>query len=135
MQLLSETTSDEPSVSYKKIVDLIIISPNDANMPLNLVSQLQEVLDDGESRGNIIRTFYPSLKIIAVTVEVEENQFGNLMIKLAYLSEVERLDGEIKAQEEFSSSPAKYVGSTKSDIEPTEKIYIILKEPDVIASN
>jgi len=135
MQLLDNSASDESSDAFKKLVDFIIISPNDASILTILVGKLQEILDDSESRGSIIRTLYPSLGVIVVTVEIEQSQFGNLMIKLAFLSDVERVDEEIKTQEEFVGSLSKYVSFTKLNIEPSKRVCLILKEPDMIASN
>ena len=106
MQLLDNSISEESSDEFKKLVDLIIISPANASMLTILVGELQEILGDSESRGSIIRTLYPSLGILVATVEIEQNQFGNLMIKLAFLSDVERVDEEVKTQEEFVSSLA-----------------------------
>lgn len=135
MQLSDDSAFEESSSSSKKIVDLIVVSPNDASMLASLVNQLQEILNDSESRGSIIRTLCPSLGIIAVTVEIEQSQFGNLMIKLAFLSDVERVDEELETQEEFVGSLAKYVSFTRSNIEPSKRICLVLKESDVIASN
>ena len=112
-------------------VELVVPPCDNARRLLKLMGQLENRLHEDGSYGSIMRTAYLRDGGITIKVLMQPTKFSSLVIKLANMSEVERVEEESHVTGAFSSFPNKFGGPLVSNIRPTKNVRVTLKEVDI----
>ena len=109
--------------------ELVVLPCGDATRLLRFMGQLDGMLHDPDSYGDILRTAHTWDRGTVVTIQMQPTKLSNLAIKLAILPEVEKVEDELSARSIFSSTTKKFRGLPASSIRPSKRIHVTLKEP------
>jgi len=110
-------------------VELVVLPRDGTSQLLRFMGQLDERLLDPDNYGTILRTAYSWDGSVAIAILMEPTKLSNLVIKLAILPEVEKVEDELSARSIFSSTTKKFRGLPASSIRPSKRIHVTLKEP------
>ena len=109
-------------------VGLVVLPCGNAHQLLRFMVQLYERLHDHDNYGSIVRGACSSDGSTAITILLQPAKLGNLVIKLANLPEVEKVEEEPLAGDAFDSFPKNVGGLLTSGISPSKRFCITLKE-------
>ena len=112
--------------------ELAILSCGDVSSLLRFMGQLDGMLNDPDSYGDILRTAHTRDCGTIVTIQMQPAKIGNLMLKFANLPEVEKVEQEPVAIGVSSGSAGESARLPISSSEPDKRIYITLKEADFV---
>lgn len=112
-------------------VELVLPPCDNARRLLKLMGQLENRLHEDDSYGSIMRTAYLRDGGITITILMRPIKISSLVIKLANMSEVERVEEGSHITGAFSSFPNKFEGPLVSSIRPTKSVRVTLKEADI----
>lgn len=108
-------------------VELVIPPCGDAYQLWSLAGQLEDRLHEDDSYGSVMRTAYSVGSGTAITVLMQPPKFSSLVIKLANMPEVERVEEESDARGALCSFPDR-LGVLPGS--PTKSVRVILVEAD-----
>lgn len=109
-------------------VELVIPPRGDAHQLWSLVGQLDDRLHEDDSYGSVMRTAYSVDSGTTITVAMQHHKFSNLVIKLANMREVEKVEEEPHARGAICSFPDKPRVLQGVSLTPTKSIRVILAE-------
>lgn len=119
-----------------EVVELVIPSSANAAWLLRFMCQVEEILhDDFTSFASIICTVGSWDRGTVITIRMRPNTSSSLLIKLANLPEVEKVEEELLARSAFSSSPKKFGLLSKPSISPSKRICVTLQETAMAGEN
>ena len=121
----------ESAASPEEAVELV--TPPSANTPwlLRFMAQLEEILRHDDSRGSILSTVGSRDCSTVITVLLESTQVSNLVIKLAFIPDVEKVEEGPLATGAFSSFADRLRVLLTSNINTSKRLYLTLEETDV----
>jgi len=121
----------ETAAIQEEAVELVV--PPSTNIPwlLRFMVQLEKILHDNDSRGSMLSTVRSWDCGAVITVLLEPTQVSNLVIKLACMPDVEKVEEDWPATGAFSSFADRLRVLPTSSINPSKRFYLTLKEPDV----
>ena len=121
----------ETVASQEEAVELV--APPSTTIPwlLRFMVQLEQILRDDDSRGSMLSTVRSWDCGTIITVLLEPTQVGNLVIKLAYMPDVEKVEEDSLATGAFSSFADRHRVLPTSSIDPSKRFYLILEETKV----
>ena len=109
--------------------ELVILSCGDASRLLRFMGQLDGMLHDSDSYGDILRIAHTCGGDTIVTIQMQPTKFSNLMLKMAIMPGVERVAKEPLATGTLAIIPQKSGAQLLSGISLSKRIHITLKEP------
>ena len=109
--------------------ELVILWCSDASRLLRFMGQLDGMLHDPDSYGDILRIAHTCGRDAIVTIQMQPAKFSNLMLKMAIMPGVERLTKEPCATGTLAILPQKSGAQLLSGIGLSKRVHITLKEP------
>ncbi len=109
--------------------ELVILSCGDAFRLLRFMGQLDGMLHDSDSYGDILRIAHTCGRDAIVTIQMQPAKFSNLMLKMAIMPGVERVAEEPWATGALAIIPQKSGAQLLSSISLSKRIHVTLKEP------
>ena len=129
-QLCWRSRSSVKPVSFgSESFELGIPSCNDASRLLRFMGQLDGMLHDSDSYGDILRIAHTCGRDTIITIQMQPAKFSNLMLKMAIMPGVERLAKEPWTTGTLTIIPQKSEAQLLSGISLSKRIHITLKEP------
>ncbi len=117
------------SVSFgSESFELAIQSCGDTFPLLRFMGQLDGMLNDPDSYGDILRIAHTRDCGTVVTIQIQPTKLGNLMLKFATIPEVEKVEKEPVATSVFFRSTGKFTRLPTSSVKPSTRICITLRE-------
>jgi hypothetical protein len=114
-------------------VDLLVETHGDQNQLGRFIRQLDEIIHEGaDFYGGILRSAALWDGVTSITIMLEPGRLGELMIRMAVLPEVEKVeDGTYYRQESFTADSMP--GATRYPINAMEpnKIRVIMKKDSI----
>lgn len=121
----------KPAGFVDESVELVIPPRSDVHQLWSLVGQLDDRLHEDDSYGSVMRTAYSVDSGTAITVAMQRHKFSSLVIKLANMREVERVEEESHAGGATCSFPDELRVLQEASIRPTKSIRLILVEANM----
>jgi len=112
-------------------VELVLPSCDNAPRLLKLMGRLENRLHEHDSYGSVMRTAHLWDGSVTIKILMQPTKFSSLVIKLANMSEVERVEEGSHITNAFSSFPDEFGGSLVSNSRPTKSVRVTLKEADI----
>jgi len=109
--------------------ELGILWCGDASRLLRFMGQLDGMLHDSDSYGDILRIAHTCGRDTIVTIQMQPTKFSNLMLKMAIMPGVERVAKGPLATGTLAIIPRKSGAQLLSGISLSKRIHITLKEP------
>ncbi len=109
--------------------ELVILSCGDASRLLRFMDQLDGMLHDSDSYGDILRIAYTCGRDTIVTIQMQPTKFSNLMLKMAIMPGVERVAKGPLATGILAIIPQKSGAQLLSGISLSKRIHVTLEEP------
>ena len=111
--------------------ELGILWCDDASRLLRFMGQLDGMLHDSDSYGDILRIAYTCGRDTIVTIQMQPTKFSNLMLKMAIMPGVERVAKGPLATGTLAIIPQKSGAQLLSGINLSKRVRISLKETEV----
>jgi len=116
----------------EEVVD-VVIPPHNVAIQFRFITQLEKILDDYNSHGNIIRIVPSWDRGTVIAISMRPSKLNSLLDKLGNMPEVEKAE---EIENELSGQPAVPIFSkrfellTRSGIKPSKKVRVTLKESE-----
>ena len=110
---------------------LALLWCGDASRLLRFMGQLDGMLHDSDSYGDILRIAHTCGRDTIVTIQMQPTKFSNLMLKMAIMPGVERVAKGPLATGTLAIIPQKSGARLLSGISLSKRIRVSLKEIDV----
>lgn len=117
----------------EEAVDVVIPPHGNVAMQFRFIIQLEKILDDYNSHGNIIRMVPSSCRGTVMTVSIKLSKLNSLLDKLGDLPEVEKaeeIENELSGQPVVPIFSKRFEFLTRSGIKPSKRVRVTLKESD-----
>ncbi len=121
----------KPASSFEETVGLVIPPCDNASNLLSLMAQLEDSLHENDSYGSVMHTAYSNSGGTAIIILIQATKFSSLVIKLANMSEVERVENASDIRGSFSSFPNNFEVPLEPNTRPTKSVRVILNETDI----
>ena len=108
----------KPVSLVDELVELVLPPCDNARRLLELMGRLENRLHEDDSYGSIMRTAYLRDGGITIKTLIQPTKFSSLVIKLANISEIERVEDGSQVIGAFPSFPNKFGGPLVSNIRP-----------------
>ena len=119
----------KPSGFGAESFELIVLPLGDAPRLLRFMGQLEGMLHDDDTYGDILRSAHTWDHGTAVTIQMQPAKFSNLVLKMAIMPEVEKVAEEPGAISTLTILPQKSRAQLSSGISLSKRIRVTLKEP------
>jgi len=128
-QAIRQVYSNRPLV-VKEAVELVIPPPHNAAQVLRFICQLGEILHDNSA--SILWAVFPRDCDTVITTQLQPTTFSSLVITLANMPEVEKVEEEPLAEGAFSRLPKRLRFLLNSGISPRKRVvHVTLKETGI----
>jgi len=121
----------EIEASREEAVELVTPPSTNILQLLRFVVQLQEVLRDNDSRGSTLSAVRSWECGTVITVMLEPDQVSNLVIKLALMADVKKVQEDTLATGDLSRFADRLRVPLMLSINPSKRLYLTLEEIDV----
>ena len=111
--------------------ELVILWCDDASRLLRFMGQLDGMLHDSDSYGDILRIAHTCGRDTIVTIQIQPTKFSNLMLKMAIMPGVERVAKGPLATGTLAILPQKSGAQLLSGISFSKRVRVSLKETEV----
>ena len=111
--------------------ELGILWCGDASRLLRFMGQLDGMLHDSDSYGDILRIAHTCGRDTIVTIQMQPTKFSNLMLKMAIMPGVERVAKGPLATGTLAIIPQKSGAQLLSGISLSKRVRVSLKETEV----
>ena len=111
--------------------ELVISWCSDASRLLRFMGQLDGMLHDSDSYGDILRIAHTCGRDTIVTIQMQPTKFSNLMLKMAIMPGVERVAEGPWTTDDLAIIPQKSGAQLLAGISLSKRIHVSLKETEV----
>ena len=121
-----------PMSSFDGSFNLVLPPDENCSKLLSFMGQLGETLYENDSYGTIMRTTYSGSRGTTITVLMEPTKFSSLVIKLANMPEVSRVEEQSYTADAYSNFPGRPEFMLGSSIEPDRGVRVRLQDAELV---
>ena len=116
----------------RDIVDVTFPACNDSNRLFKLISQIESILRENNSYGSIMRTNYLIDGGMTIGLFMMPSKVSNLVMKLANMAEVERVEENLQSDDFHSTLPNRYKSIPLSNVGSSRSVRVTLKDSELV---